>query len=439
MKKNLLIGAALVAASMGPAKADSGLPGQPAQSITTPWMAVTASDGTGTVTDLTGSRVNGVYHHGAGAYLSFYPTIGYNAGDHQRAQALYQFTTTQDATVSETGISINAEMNTGLAKAWEPGTTYAGGALIDHAGNIYRAISGGTSAASGSGPAGTGAAIKDGSVTWAFQCVDQCNAKMPLFVSAVAGEGAGKVWAGDVALTLNPGWRGGFAPAWEVDMTNNSGVDCAACQNIFVSGDAGTNTIQAGISVYSPSSTHYQWINGYQVTGGKPVQVASYSDSASGTYSYRDTGAHTYGIYLNGIYGIGALWSNQALTMQYDNARLNFFPARTGNQWRLISNVTSAADGSIVMQHTTDAFGSNFTNTITALADGSVQVGKGLQLTGTTYAALPACNAGSAGYLAYITDASVAVTAWHQQVTAGGGKNAAFIACNGSGWYAFDY
>ncbi|OXI63141.1 hypothetical protein CFB47_07830 [Burkholderia sp. AU27893] len=352
---------------------------------------------------------------------------------------MYRFTTAQDATISETGISINATMNTGFAAAWAQSTAYATGALIDNAGNVYKATTGGTSASSGSGPSGTGSAITDGSVTWAYQCVNQCNAKMPFFVSAVAGPGAGKVWAGDVDLVLNSGWAGGFAPAFEIDMTNNSGSNCATCQNLFISGDAGTNTIQAGISVYTPSATTYQWVNGYQVTGSKSVQNASYYDAAAGTYSYQDTGAHTYGLYLNGVYGTGALWSNQSLTMQYDHARLNLFPASTCNQWRLISNVTSSADGSIVLQHSTDCFASNFTNAVVGNTDGSVQVGKGVQVSNTTYAALPTCNTGTAGYIAHITDASAAITAWHQQVTAGGGTNGAFVTCNGSTWNAFSY
>lgn len=63
-----------------------------------------------------------------------------------------------------------------------------------------------------------------------------------------------------------------------------------------------------------------------------------------------------------------------------------------------------------------------------------------MTLSPLTYATLPTCSSGAgAGTLAYITDASAAISAWHQAVTAGGGANKAFIACNGSGWYAFDY
>ena len=70
---------------------------------------------------------------------------------------------------------------------------------------------------------------------------------------------------------------------------------------------------------------------------------------------------------------------------------------------------------------------------------GTPTVGTGLRLKATVYGSLPTCNAGKAGMIAYITDASSAITAWHQPVTAGGGTNKAFISCNGSGWYAFGY
>lgn len=63
---------------------------------------------------------------------------------------------------------------------------------------------------------------------------------------------------------------------------------------------------------------------------------------------------------------------------------------------------------------------------------------KPFQLAPTTFASLPTCS-GNEGMMAYITDASSPIIAWHQQVTAGGGANKAFISCDGSGWFAFNY
>jgi hypothetical protein len=62
-----------------------------------------------------------------------------------------------------------------------------------------------------------------------------------------------------------------------------------------------------------------------------------------------------------------------------------------------------------------------------------------VQLPAQTFVSLPTCDAKAAGTIAYITDASVAISSWHQAVTKGGGDNNAFVACNGSGWFAWDY
>lgn len=55
------------------------------------------------------------------------------------------------------------------------------------------------------------------------------------------------------------------------------------------------------------------------------------------------------------------------------------------------------------------------------------------------YSSLPTCNSGANGTAAYISDAASPITAWHQQVTAGGGSNKALLFCNGSTWNAISY
>lgn len=62
-----------------------------------------------------------------------------------------------------------------------------------------------------------------------------------------------------------------------------------------------------------------------------------------------------------------------------------------------------------------------------------------LRLAATVFSALPVCDSAHAGTVAHITDASAAITVWHQDVTSGGGTNRAFVTCNGSGWSAFSY
>ena len=74
------------------------------------------------------------------------------------------------------------------------------------------------------------------------------------------------------------------------------------------------------------------------------------------------------------------------------------------------------------------------------MANGSpVLTGAKAKLAPTMFAALPVCDAAADGMLAYVADARAAITAWHQHVTAGGGRNKAFVACNGMGWFAFSY
>ncbi|WP_249201284.1 hypothetical protein [Burkholderia cenocepacia] len=391
-----------------------------------PYAGIIQTGGLTTMTDLTAVTGSGFYASGAGSIYSFYPTIGFNSGDHQRAQQYLNFNSVQNGSISETGIAINATMNTGYVPAWAQSTVYATGALIDTAGNVYKATTGGTSASSGAGPSGTGSSITDGSVTWAFQCVDQCNAKMPFFVSAVAGPNAGKVWAGDVALTLQSGWAGLFASAYEIDLTNNSGSDCTTCQNLLLTGNAGPNKIQAASSAYGPSATYFSWINGYQVTGAKAVTNASFYDAASGTYSYQDTGTHTYGVILNGNYSAGALWANQSATLQYDFARINLFPASNSNlnRWRIISNANGSSAGCLVLQTTTDGFGSSFINPLSvcngsATITGATSVTGNLSATGT--GAMPLYSTTGTGVSApHMVQGTVALASGSATVTLSG-------------------
>lgn len=62
---------------------------------------------------------------------------------------------------------------------------------------------------------------------------------------------------------------------------------------------------------------------------------------------------------------------------------------------------------------------------------------RNLTLDMQVFASLPACNSSSNGTIAYISDASAAITAWGQVVTAGGGSNRAYVSCNGTNWRAF--
>ena len=136
--------------------------------------------------------------------------------------------------------------------------------------------------------------------------------------------------------------------------------------------------------------------------------------------------------------GANVLVSGSGITLTFPSAATTYALNNIGS-----SNVTLSYPGGA------DYFTALLPgNTVVLAGDGAgywrtvntgVTTGGAQRLAPLTFSALPTCNGSSNGALAHITDASAAITAWHQQVTAGGGSNSAFIACNGSGWYAFDY
>ena len=178
------------------------------------------------------------------------------------------------------------------------------------------------------------------------------------------------------------------------------------CLQVF-DGTASQAAIQIGATaVYSSSAlgSMSQYFNTYN-SGGTLISVPLYADSSQ-------------------TFHVGAN------TLQVDgptNPALATHNSTTGATWYLISNASSLLQ-----------FYNGSASPLT-IASSIVSANVPLQLAPTTFSALPTCNSGIAGAMAYITDASSAISAWHQQVTAGGGSNKAFIACNGSGWYAFDY
>jgi hypothetical protein len=66
-----------------------------------------------------------------------------------------------------TGLDVG--LNSTAAPAWTGSTTYAGGVYRANGANVYKCVTGGTSASSG-GPSGTGTGIADGTVSWDWYC-----------------------------------------------------------------------------------------------------------------------------------------------------------------------------------------------------------------------------------------------------------------------------
>jgi hypothetical protein len=85
--------------------------------------------------------------------------------------------------------------NIGYPTTWAPSTAYATNASVTLHGRIYQATTGGTSAASG-GPSGTGGAITDGTVVWAYQSPNSTGDRSGFFVQLTAQSEGGDVTAG---------------------------------------------------------------------------------------------------------------------------------------------------------------------------------------------------------------------------------------------------
>jgi hypothetical protein len=119
--------------------------------------------------------------------------------------------------------------------AWATSTAYAVGALVSANGNLYLCTTAGTSASTGSGPTGTGSAITDGTVTWAYQQVVGTITKMQVRNQGVIiWEGAPSDAAsdeGDYGKVQQPGLTvidfdlQGFREKW---------LNTAKTQNVFL-------------------------------------------------------------------------------------------------------------------------------------------------------------------------------------------------------------
>lgn len=362
--------------------------------------------------------------------FSFYPTIGNDPGDHQRAQQLMVFNPTQDATISETGISINSYINSGYASAW-PGATTAvalNTLIYTSTGYVWKATTAGTTGGSLPSFPTSGATlgvttVNDGSVVWTAQSHNQSNAKMPLFISTTAGPGAGHVWSIDTATILNSGWAGGFANGVEFDFQNNSGSDCLTCQTVFITGTPGANKIAAGISIYNGSSTNYAYQDAIVLGGTKLATQSDIRSFSASPYMIYDVGSsRTWGAYLGGNYSSGALLAFDAMREQKDFARFELYPLQAGNNnaWRVISNVNGAAtDGTLVIQHSTDKFVANFTSFTFGTA-------------GTFDTAGYTTASGPAAFVSGWKISNLAVSSTAPTISSGFGTSPSIVASNGT-------
>lgn len=77
------------------------------------------------------------------------------------------------------------------ATAWAQSTVYAAGAVVSNGGNYYVATGAGTSSGAGTGPSGTGGAIVDGTVVWAYTSTYVAQQTLPTSRTADLGAVSG--------------------------------------------------------------------------------------------------------------------------------------------------------------------------------------------------------------------------------------------------------
>lgn len=433
--------------------------------------------------------------------FSYYPIVGWQVGDFQRAQGLIRFKSEYAVTRSETGLAIDTYVNTGLAATYAVSTAYTAGqyVVVPAANYIYQV--GGACTSGGTAPTWPASgSVGNGTCTFTWAAYGQQNAKMPLFVQTVADSGAGNTWSGVFNTIYKSGWRGQFGASVEVDITNNSGIAQPNLSGIFLASGGGSNTIGSGLTI-SGAASGSNFLDAIAIGGTAASQSDLHSYSAA-TYGLLDNGTHNFGVYLNGTYsgqaafiggttsntdgtgsdqgqvmispttganrlmvgyvyqagvkeygriqaangsGATALWLNPTggavligsggaqinskITQSVDFAELRM-RATSGtnlNAWRLISNVGTTVDGSLVFQHTTDNYAASFQNPLTLTAAGTVQLGT------FTVGGLPTCNAGAAGSITYVTDATAPT---YNATLTGGGAIRALAMCNGTNWTA---
>ena len=262
-----------------------------------------------------GGLTNGAVISAAGNLISYCPTLScvvYPSADHQRTSALFWSTTQDDGHSEEQTVGIETTVATGYAKTWAPSTSFSVGDNVRTNGEVYRATAAGTSAASGSGPAGTASSIPDGTVTWMWINQTAIDAKVGLYDEEAVVPGGGNSWAQANNVQLQSGMIPSFNINTEMDLTNNSGTDCvvgaANCNDLEMEvGGANSNTTGIHLSS-SNSGTKYGAIWGIRLNGAKLASQADIEDDAAAPVGL----GFNYSTFGSGGHSMADFWKNDA-------------------------------------------------------------------------------------------------------------------------------
>lgn len=185
-------------------------------------------------------------------------------------QRLLRCTTASDYKVYESCDNVDFYSDKGYVEPWAGGQYYAVGAVRRANNNVYVATAAGTSAASGSGPNGTGSSITDGSVTWRFDGSYFLAAKSGYSLTAFATGNSGKVWGMNPNLFLGNGFKSeGYG--MELDVTNFSGHDALlsndpypGVKGLWISGHYGsTGLVGIGVGGFTDVPNKPMWQYGF--------------------------------------------------------------------------------------------------------------------------------------------------------------------------------
>lgn len=205
---------------------------------------------------ITAPPANGIYTSPT-ASLQAEPALGPFHGvsqDLTRVQSVRYFTARGDANRGEYGTLLNMVAKDGFPTACARRRLYPeGGTCLNDGGKMYRVKERagsktyfGTTAASGTGPTGTGSSIVDGGVTWRYEpdYVPGNGGKANLAVMTYQDADAGGAWTAAFAHQIAQGGHKKMAYTLELDLNNYWGD--------YAKGPAGPNATALQIFTNGP-------------------------------------------------------------------------------------------------------------------------------------------------------------------------------------------
>jgi hypothetical protein len=225
-------------------------------------------------------------------------------------------------------------------------------------------------------------------------------------------------WSGQQTNTASGGQVAAATAAANIGLkiggVGGSVWSCSTCYSYIPTG--------IDISDYTTAAIHIGPPNAGHATSGVAINI----DAAAGNLVVGDS------IFVGsgGTGGTVQAYLLKANAPSASTQAFTYYSDQGTDKW-LIGKQT---DNSFIMYDSANAAG--FLSVTTA---GLMTIGenKGVKFNSTTFANLPTCNSTNQGIIAFITDASAAISAWHQTVSAGGGSTKTFVQCNATNWLAF--